>query len=198
MTATSGRWWRWIRRPGPCRARAGDACGIVVAARAAGTAWVLEDRSVRGLSPAGWAARVARAAADWSAALGCPVRVVAEGNQGGEMVEAVLKGAGLACPVRRVHARVGKRARAEPVAALYEQGRVGHVAGLTALEEELLGLGARTGGAQPGPGGCPGLGGHGPADRRRRPGPAEGERAVGVCDSLSMFATVDCSRARGG
>ncbi len=72
----------------------GDACGIVVVARAAGTAWVLDDRSVRGLSPAGWAARVARTAKDWEAALGCPVRVVAEGNQGGDMVETVLKGRG--------------------------------------------------------------------------------------------------------
>jgi len=119
----------------------GDACGIVVVARAAGTAWVLDDRSVRGLSPAGWAARVARTAKDWEAALGCPVRVVAEGNQGGDMVEAVLKGAGVTQVVRRVQARVGKRARAEPVAALYEQGRVGHVGELTLLEEELLGMG---------------------------------------------------------
>ncbi|MDP3406517.1 MAG: terminase family protein [Brevundimonas sp.] len=119
----------------------GDACGIVVVARSRRTAFVLEDASVRGRSPAGWAARVARAAADWGGRLGCPVRVVAEGNQGGAMVEAVLKGAGLGCPVRRVQATVGKRARAEPVAALYEQGRVAHSAGLEALEEELLGLG---------------------------------------------------------
>ncbi|WP_309629783.1 terminase large subunit domain-containing protein [Brevundimonas sp.] len=126
----------------------GDACGIVVVARAAGTAWVLDDRSVRGLSPAGWAARVARTAKDWEAALGCPVRVVAEGNQGGDMVEAVLKGAGVTQVVKRVQARVGKRARAEPVAALYEQGRVGHVGELTMLEEELLGLG-EAGGASP-------------------------------------------------
>ena len=127
----------------------GDACGIVVVARAAGTAWVLDDRSVRGLSPAGWAARVARTARDWEAALGCPVRVVAEGNQGGDMVEAVLKGAGVTQVVKRVQARVGKRARAEPVAALYEQGRVGHVGELTLLEEELLGMG-EAGGASSG------------------------------------------------
>ncbi|WP_298160406.1 terminase family protein [Brevundimonas sp.] len=126
----------------------GDACGIVVVARAAGTAWVLDDRSVRGLSPAGWAARVARTAKDWEAALGCPVRVVAEGNQGGDMVEAVLKGAGVTQVVKRVQARVGKRARAEPVAALYEQGRVGHVGELTLLEEELLGMG-EAGGSSP-------------------------------------------------
>ncbi|MGV3578141.1 phage terminase large subunit family protein [Brevundimonas sp.] len=109
---------------------------------------MLDDRSVRGLTPAGWAARVAKAVKDWEAALGCAVRVVAEGNQGGDMVEAVLKGAGLTAPVRRVQARLGKRARAEPVAALYEQGRVGHVGELTALEEELMGMG-EAGGASP-------------------------------------------------
>ena len=81
------------------------------------------------------------------------MRVVAEGNQGGDMVEAVLKGAGVTQPVRRVQARVGKRARAEPVAALYEQGRVGHVGDLARLEEELLGMGEA--GRSSGGGGSP-------------------------------------------
>lgn len=120
----------------PCSAE-GDACGIVVVGRARGMAWVLADRTVRGRSPQGWAEAVARAAESFGAA-----RVVAEANQGGEMVEAVLKTAGVSCPVKRVHARSGKRARAEPVAALYEQGRVRHAAGLEALEEELMGLGS--------------------------------------------------------
>jgi len=79
----------------------GDACGIVVVARAAGSAWVLEDASVAGLSPLGWAGRVARTADRWAKALDCPVRVVAEANQGGAMVEAVLKSAGVTQPVRR-------------------------------------------------------------------------------------------------
>lgn len=124
----------------------GDACGIMVVGRARGLAWVLADRTVRGRSPHGWAGVVARAAADHGAA-----RVVAEANQGGEMVEAVLRTAGVACPVKRVHARSGKRARAEPVAALYEQGRVRHApvhgGGLEALEEELMGLGLEGGGS---------------------------------------------------
>ena len=119
----------------PC-STGGDACGIVVVGRKDGMAWVLADRTVRGKSPQGWAGVVARSAAEFEA-----VRVVAEANQGGEMVEAVLKAAGVGCPVKRVHARVGKRARAEPVAALYEQGRVTHGPGLEALEEELMGLG---------------------------------------------------------
>ncbi|MDY6924281.1 MAG: terminase family protein [Pseudomonadota bacterium] len=124
----------------PCSAD-GDACGIVVVGRARGMAWVLADRTVRGRSPQGWAGVVARAADEFGAA-----RVVAEANQGGEMVEAVLKTAGVACPVRRVHAQSGKRTRAEPVAALYEQGRVKHAAaGLEALEEELMGLGTEGG-----------------------------------------------------
>jgi phage terminase large subunit-like protein len=127
----------------------GDACGIVVVARAAGSAWVLEDASVAGLSPLGWAGRVARTAERWAKALDCPVRVVAEANQGGAMVEAVLKSAGVMQPVRRVAASLGKRARAEPVAALYEQGRVGHLGDLAALEEELMGLGEDGGGASP-------------------------------------------------
>lgn len=119
----------------PCSA-GGDACGIVIVGRAEGRAWVLADRTVRGKSPQGWAGVVARAAAEFGAA-----RVVAEANQGGEMVEAVLKAAGVRCPVKRVHARFGKRARAEPAAALYEQGRVRHCGDLAALEEELMGLG---------------------------------------------------------
>jgi len=123
----------------PCSA-GGDACGIVVVGRARGMAWALADRTVRGRSPQGWARAVARAAEDFGAA-----RIVAEANQGGEMVEAVLKTAGAGCPVKRVHARSGKRARAEPVAALYEQGRVRHRAGLETLEEELMGLGSEGG-----------------------------------------------------
>ena len=62
------------------------------------------------------------------------------------MAGAVLRAAGLAVPIRRVHAVLGKAARAEPVAALYEQGRVAHAAGLEALEEELCGLGAEDSG----------------------------------------------------
>jgi len=71
--------------------------------------------------------------------------VLAEGNQGGEMVSAVLRQAG--CPVRvdLVHASRAKRARAEPVAMLYEQGRVIHCSAFTELEEELMALGSEEG-----------------------------------------------------
>jgi len=126
---------------GPLSGRARDACGIVVAGRTGDRVLVLADRTVRGLSPEGWAGRV-RAAVE---AFGAH-RVVVETNQGGAMAGAVLRAAGLTVPIRRVHAVLGKAARAEPVAALYEQGRVAHAAGLEALEEELCGLGGEGGG----------------------------------------------------
>lgn len=115
----------------------GDACGIVVVGRRDDRAFVLADRSARGLTPMGWAKRAAQAAAEFGAQ-----QLVAEANQGGDMVRTVLVQAGCETPVKLVHASRGKRARAEPVAALYEQGRVIHCAPLQALEEELMALGA--------------------------------------------------------
>ncbi len=121
--------------------RSSDLCGIVVAgAVTAGPpgswrAWVLEDASVARASPERWARAVVAAVRRHGAD-----RVVVEGNQGGEMAEAVLRQVDPLLPVRRVHARRGKGARAEPVAALYEQGRVRHLRGLEALEEELCRL----------------------------------------------------------
>jgi phage terminase large subunit-like protein len=63
---------------------------------------------------------------------------VAEVNQGGEMVEAVLRMVDPLLPYRGVRASRGKVARAEPVAALYEQGRVSHVPGLDQLEDQMV------------------------------------------------------------
>ncbi len=117
----------------------GAACGVVTVARSGGRAFVLADDTVAGLSPLSWAGRAA-AAAEAAARLG-PVQVVAEANQGGEMVRTVLKTAGIEAPIRLVHASEGKAARAEPVALLYEQGRVAHAPGLGALEDQLLLLG---------------------------------------------------------
>ena len=114
----------------------GAACGVVTAARSGGRAWVLADDTAAGLSPLGWAQRVA-AAVERAAPRG-PVEVVAEANQGGEMVRTVLKTAGVSAPLRLVHATAGKAARAEPVALLYEQGRVAHAPGLRALEDQML------------------------------------------------------------
>lgn len=128
----------------------GDACGIVAAGRREGRAYVLEDATARGLSPLGWAGRAAETARRWSADV-----IVAESNQGGEMVRATLRLAGSPCPVELAHAGRSKRARAEPVAALYEQGRVTHcpprpgAQDLGALEEELMALGLTETGPSP-------------------------------------------------
>ncbi|MGI3164440.1 DNA-packaging protein [Pseudooceanicola sp. 200-1SW] len=115
-----------------------DECGIIVAgivARGPVQAWrayVLEDASLRAASPVQWAeaaiAAMARHGAD---------RIVAEVNQGGDLVEAVIRQVDPLVPLKQVRALRGKAARAEPVAALYEQGRVFHARGLGVLEDQL-------------------------------------------------------------
>ena len=133
----------------PGSARAGsDACGIVAAGLAeSGIVYVLEDASVRGLAPAGWAAKAValyrRHAAD---------ALVAEVNLGGDMVRAVLQQVDPAVPVKCVHATRGKWLRAEPVAAMYAQGKVKHAGSpLPELEDEMcdFGLGGLSSGASP-------------------------------------------------
>lgn len=127
----------------------GDACGIVVCALGEDAiARVLADMSVERASPERWARAVARAAEYWSAD-----RVIAEANQGGAMVESVLRAADVSLPITLVHASRGKAARAEPVAALYERGRVRHVGLFAKLEDQMCGLLA--GGAYEGPGRSP-------------------------------------------
>lgn len=133
----------------PPASAGGDACGIVVCALSEdGVARVLADASVAKASPERWARAVAQAARVWRAD-----RVVAEANQGGAMVASVLRAADLSLPLKLVHASRGKAARAEPVAALYEAGRVRHTGCFPALEDELCGLIA--GGDYQGPGRSP-------------------------------------------
>ncbi len=133
----------------PPASAAGDACGIVVCALGEdGIARVLADCSVPKASPEKWARAVAVAAQAWQAE-----RVVAEANQGGAMVASVLRAADISLPLKLVHASKGKSARAEPVAALYEAGRVRHCGQFPALEDELCGLMA--GGGYEGPGRSP-------------------------------------------
>jgi phage terminase large subunit-like protein len=127
----------------------GDACGIVaVRLGRDGMAYVIEDATVSGTGPEGWARAVA-GAADRNHA----DRVVAEANNGGAMVESVLRAAARSLPLRLVHASRGKVARAEPVAALYEAGRAFHVGAFPALEDEMCGL--MIGGRYEGPGRSP-------------------------------------------
>ena len=119
-------------------ASAGGACGIVACGLdRAGLGHVLADHSAGGLSPEGWAARVAGAAAAHGAD-----RIVAEKNQGGDMVRSVLKAAGRALPVRLVSAARGKAARAEPVAALFESGQARLAGRFPELEAELARMAA--------------------------------------------------------
>ena len=93
--------------------------------------YVLDDQSGHYTTDA-WARVVSDLFHKWKAD-----RIVAEGNQGGEMVEAVIRTVFPSAPIRRVHARQGKRTRAEPVAALYEQGRIHHVGSFPVLEDQL-------------------------------------------------------------
>ena len=128
----------------PTTTAEGDSCGIVVVGLAEGKAWVLADESVRGKRPRDWAHAVARTVArheaDW---------VIAETNQGGQMVEDLLRVAKCGARIKPVFATRSKRARAEPVALLYDQGRVIHCGYFEKLEEELMGLGIGTGEASP-------------------------------------------------
>lgn len=127
----------------------GDACGIVACGvDGHGVGYVIADHSVHGLSPEGWARKVAAASAMHGAA-----RVVAEANMGGQMVESVLRAAGVGVPVRMVHATESKVARAAPVAALFEAGRARFAGYFKELEDELAGL--SWGGGYEGPGRSP-------------------------------------------
>ncbi|PZX57159.1 DNA-packaging protein [Cereibacter changlensis] len=115
-----------------------DECGIVVVGAVTEgppqdwRAVVLEDASVAAASPDAWA-RAALAAVRRHGA----ERLVAEVNQGGDLVESVIRQIDPLVPYRGVHATRGKVARAEPVAALYEQGRVRHLRGLAGLEAQM-------------------------------------------------------------
>ena len=115
-----------------------DACGIVAAGITdGGIVYVIADDSVSSVTPAAWAAKAIalwrRVEAD---------ALVAEVNQGGEMVRAVIHEVDASVPVTSVRASRGKWLRAEPVATLYEQGRVKHAGAFAALEDEMCDFGS--------------------------------------------------------
>ncbi len=124
-----------------------DECGIIVAgASGEGSdriASVLADRSFGPAKPSAWADAVAAAFDGFEA--DC---VVAESNQGGDMVAAVLKAGRPDLPVKLVRASRGKRARAEPIAALYSAGRVKHSGRFAALEDQMCAFGSPEAGSQ--------------------------------------------------
>lgn len=118
-----------------------DACGII-AAGAFGEGWrrcavVLADASLQGAAPNAWAQQAASLARTLNASA-----IVAEANNGGEMVRTVLQAAAPDIQVRLVRASHGKRSRAEPIATFYAQGRVTHAAAFAALEDEMCAFGA--------------------------------------------------------
>jgi phage terminase large subunit-like protein len=114
----------------------GDSCGIIVCAKdEEGVAWVLADLTAHGLSPEAWAARVAETAALYGAGL-----IVAEKNNGGEMIAAVLRAADFDLPVKLRHAGPSKAARAEPIALHFETGRARLAGHFPELEDQLCAL----------------------------------------------------------
>lgn len=153
LTDTPGALWNWnmFEREGfrlleapplervvvgvdPAASADGAATGIVVAGRGRdGRFYVLGDYSLMG-SPHEWAARVFQSFDAYRAD-----RIVPERNNGGDMVEATLRTLRRNAPIRPVWASRGKLTRAEPIAALYEQGRVSHVGRLDELEAQLTG-----------------------------------------------------------
>ena len=113
-----------------------DETGIVAVGKGTdGRAYVLADRSCRE-SPAGWAHR----AVGLFHELGSIGTIVGEANQGGDLIEATLRAVDPGIPYIKINAKQGKRLRAEPIAALYEQGRVSHVGpDLKTLEDQMTG-----------------------------------------------------------
>jgi len=110
-----------------------DMTGIVVAGiDINGVCYVLEDATER-LSPEAWASKAIELYHKYGAD-----RIVYERNQGGDMVKYTFKTVDETVPLKAVHASRGKFARAEPVASLYERGRVKHLRGLDALETQQV------------------------------------------------------------
>lgn len=110
-----------------------DECGIAVTGvRHDGHFVVLGDFSEQGLLPHEWGARVAEACYEWGT-----TEVIAEANQGGEMVRAVIEGIDSDLDVDLVWATKGKRRRAEPIASLYPQGRVHHYGRFATMEQQM-------------------------------------------------------------
>jgi phage terminase large subunit-like protein len=118
----------------PVTATAGsDSCGIVVAGLGIDSrAYVIGDRTVQGRDPATWAKAAVAAYHDYQADT-----IVVETNQGGDLVVQTFKGIDAFVPVKKVYASRGKYTRAEPVSALYNEGRVAHVGEFPELERQM-------------------------------------------------------------
>jgi hypothetical protein len=115
----------------PSASKDGDACGIIGAGVYEDQLYVLEDVTIQG-TPKQWATAAITLYHKLLAN-----QIVAEKNQGGEMVSFTLNTVDASVPIKLVHASRGKQVRAEPVSALYEQGRAHHVGTFPQLEDEL-------------------------------------------------------------
>ncbi len=121
-----------------------DETGLIVAGLGAdGACYVLDDASGR-YPPEEWARKAIQLYRRY-----CADRIVAETNQGGDLVEKTLRSVDPSIPFRGVHASRGKITRAEPVSALYEQGRVHHVGVFGPLEDQLTSYDGTRGSASP-------------------------------------------------
>jgi len=118
--------------PAVTNTQASDETGIIVCARdAQGHGYVLADYSFKG-SPLEWAGKAVEVFDKHKAD-----NILVEVNQGGDMVSAVLKQVRAGLPIREVRAHIGKKLRAEPIAAMYEQGRIHHVGSFDTLEDQM-------------------------------------------------------------
>ena len=115
----------------PSATSTGDEAGIITSGRAGNELYVLSDDSLQG-SPLAWASAAVTAYHKYQANL-----IVAESNNGGEMVATTIAQVDPTVPIQLIHASRGKQTRAEPVAAAYEQGRGHHVGSFPALEDEM-------------------------------------------------------------
>jgi len=115
----------------PSTTSTGEEAGIVVCGKRGDEGYVLADESLQG-SPLTWAKTAVQAYHDHEADL-----IVAEKNQGGEMVETTIHQVDPDVPVKLVHASRGKQARAEPISAKTEKGKIHHVGSFPLLEDEL-------------------------------------------------------------
>lgn len=114
----------------PSATTTGNEAGIITAGKAGEKGYILSDDSMEG-SPLSWATAAITAFHKFKAD-----RIVAESNNGGEMVETVIHQVDPTVPVKLVHASRGKQTRAEPISAMYEKHRIHHVGKFEALEDE--------------------------------------------------------------
>ncbi len=122
--------------PNTTSGEAADNAGVIVVARGTdGLGYVLDDKSQTRGGPRAWAQAAVDAYDEWSADM-----IVAETNQGGEMVKLTIAAVDPSAPVKMVSASRGKRTRAEPVATLYEGDRplIRHVGPFPDLEDEMV------------------------------------------------------------